>query len=121
MTPPLSTWHKITLVMQVGAADCILGKIGYGAVSESLAHGKPFVFVRRDYFNEEPFLRKQLEIHGLALEIKRRDFLQGNWQAFLRNAVTLKSSYRLPSTFQLLLCGLLRCFNLCWVWMTWSR
>ena len=80
--------------MQIGAATCILGKIGYGSVSESLVHGKPFIFVRRDFFNEEPFLRKQLEIYGLAVEIKRRDFLQGNWHAFLQHASTLKSTYR---------------------------
>lgn len=38
------------------------GKIGYGTVSEALAYGVPFVFVRRDYFNEEPFLRNMLEV-----------------------------------------------------------
>ena len=38
------------------------GKIGYGTVSESLAYKVPFIFVRRDYFNEEPFLRSMLEV-----------------------------------------------------------
>lgn len=32
---------------------------------------------RRDYFNEEPFLRKLLEVHDAAVEMKRRDFLAG--------------------------------------------
>lgn len=40
----------------------ISGKIGYGTVSEALAFKLPFVFVRRDYFNEEPFLRNMLEV-----------------------------------------------------------
>lgn len=40
----------------------ILGKIGYGTFSEALAYKLPFVFVRRDYFNEEPFLRNMLEV-----------------------------------------------------------
>lgn len=31
-------------------------------VSECLAHKRPLVFVRRDFFNEEPFLRKKLEV-----------------------------------------------------------
>lgn len=39
------------------------GKIGYGTVSEALAYKIPFVFVRRDYFNEEPFLRNMLEVN----------------------------------------------------------
>lgn len=38
------------------------GKIGYGTVSEALAYKLPFIFVRRDYFNEEPFLRNMLEV-----------------------------------------------------------
>jgi hypothetical protein len=40
----------------------LTGKIGYGTVSEVLAYKVPFVFIRRDYFNEEPFLRKSLEV-----------------------------------------------------------
>lgn len=47
---------------QVAAADCVVGKIGYGTTSECLAHGVPLVFLRRDFFNEEPFLRKLLEV-----------------------------------------------------------
>jgi hypothetical protein len=39
------------------------GKIGYGTVSETLSCNTPLVFVRRDHFNEEPFLRKMLEVY----------------------------------------------------------
>ncbi|KAJ6354944.1 hypothetical protein OIU77_005529 [Salix suchowensis] len=49
----------------IAASDCMLGKIGYGTFSEAMAYKLPFVFVRRDYFNEEPFLRNMLEhYHG---------------------------------------------------------
>lgn len=80
--------------LQIAAASCVLGKIGYGSVSECLAHAKPLIFVRRDFFNEEPFLRKQLEIHGLDVEIQRRDFLRGNWRAFIQHAASLSGTYR---------------------------
>ena len=80
--------------MQVNAADCVLGKIGYGTVSEALVHGTPFVYTRRDYFNEEPFLRKLLERNGLAVEMRRRDFLEGNWKAFISRAATLQSQFK---------------------------
>lgn len=43
------------------------GKIGYGTVSEALSFKVPFVFVRRDYFNEEPFLRNMLEVQPIPL------------------------------------------------------
>ena len=82
---------------QIGAADCVLGKIGYGAVSECLTHRKPLVFVRRDFFNEEPFLRKQLEVHGMAVEINRRDFLHGNWTPFLLHTLALRPNFKYGS------------------------
>lgn len=47
--------------------NCISGKIGYGTVSEALAYKLPFIFVRRDYFNEEPFLRNMLEVRGVCV------------------------------------------------------
>ena len=43
----------------------VAGKIGYGTVSKTLASKTPLVFVRRDHFNEEPFLRKMLEVPPL--------------------------------------------------------
>ncbi|XP_052209525.1 L-arabinokinase-like isoform X2 [Diospyros lotus] len=52
----------------IAASDCMLGKIGYGTVSEALSFKLPFVFVRRDYFNEEPFLRNMLEVAARILQ-----------------------------------------------------
>ena len=42
------------------------GKIGYGTTSEALAYKVPLIFVRRDYFNEEPFLRNMIEVLGIG-------------------------------------------------------
>jgi galactokinase len=81
----------------IEASDVVLGKIGYGTTSECLAHRRPLVFLRRDYFNEEPFLRKLLELHDSAVEMKRRDFLAGNWAPYLEAAVALKPSYNYPT------------------------
>ncbi|XP_059634505.1 L-arabinokinase-like [Cornus florida] len=75
------------------ASDCMLGKIGYGTFSEALAYRLPFVFVRRDYFNEEPFLRNMLEYYEGGVEMIRRDFLTGNWAPYLMRAVSLKPCY----------------------------
>lgn len=59
----------LELLLQIAAADALIGKIGYGTVSECLAHATPLVFVRRDYFNEEPFLRRLLQMHNAAVVI----------------------------------------------------
>ena len=45
------------------------GKIGYGTVSEAMAYKVPFIFIRRDYFNEEPYLREMLEVQLDAYQI----------------------------------------------------
>ncbi|XP_057959403.1 L-arabinokinase-like [Malania oleifera] len=77
----------------IAASDCMLGKIGYGTVSEALAYKLPFVFVRRDYFNEEPFLRNMLEYFQGGVEMIRRDLLTGHWKPYLERAVSLKPCY----------------------------
>lgn len=77
----------------IAASDCMLGKIGYGTVSEALAYKLPFVFVRRDYFNEEPFLRNMLEQYQGGVEMIRRDLLTGHWRPYLERAMTLRPCY----------------------------
>ncbi|CAK9182379.1 unnamed protein product [Ilex paraguariensis] len=77
----------------IAASDCMLGKIGYGTVSEAMAYKLPFVFVRRDYFNEEPFLRNMLEYYQGGVEMIRRDLLTGHWSPYLERAVSLKPCY----------------------------
>ncbi|XAR47978.1 L-arabinokinase [Bertholletia excelsa] len=77
----------------MAASDCMLGKIGYGAVSEALVYKLPFVFVRRDHFNEEPFLRNMLEFHQGGVEMIRRDLLSGNWGPYIEHAISLRPNY----------------------------
>ncbi|KAG2315235.1 hypothetical protein Bca52824_018357 [Brassica carinata] len=77
----------------IAASDCMRGKIGYGTVSEALSYKVPFVFVRRDYFNEEPFLRNMLEFYQCGVEMIRRDLLIGQWKPYLERAVSLKPCY----------------------------
>lgn len=48
----------------------------------------------RSYFNEEPFLRALLQLHGAAVEMRRRDFLAGNWAAHILQASQLRPAYR---------------------------
>lgn len=77
----------------IAACDVMLGKIGYGTFSEALAYKLPFVFVRRDYFNEEPFLRNMLEYYQGGVEMIRRDLLTGHWKPYLERALSLKPCY----------------------------
>ncbi|CAI0387221.1 unnamed protein product, partial [Linum tenue] len=77
----------------IAASDCMLGKIGYGTSSEAMAYKLPFIFVRRDYFNEEPFLRNIIEHYKGGVEMIRRDLLSGCWQPYIEHAISLKPCY----------------------------
>ncbi|XP_026428524.1 L-arabinokinase-like [Papaver somniferum] len=77
----------------MAACDYMIGKIGYGTVSEALSYKLPFVFVRRDFFNEEPFVRNMLEYYQNGVEMIRRDLLTGRWAPYLQRAISLKPCY----------------------------
>ncbi|XP_020988853.2 L-arabinokinase-like isoform X1 [Arachis duranensis] len=77
----------------IAASDCVIGKLGYGSVSEALAYKCPFVFVHREYFNEEPFLRKMLEHYQGGIEMSRNALLSGHWKPYLERAMSLKPCY----------------------------
>lgn len=71
----------------IEASDVMLGKVGYGTTSEAVAHSKPFVFIRRDYFNEQEYLLGLLRQHKLAHEMSRADFYGGSWGPALEAAL----------------------------------
>ncbi|KAF8577788.1 hypothetical protein K439DRAFT_1417894 [Ramaria rubella] len=60
-------------------ADVLLGKLGYGTVSESVAQSTPFVYVPRPLFVEEHGLRLLLEAEGTGVELSRHEYESGHW------------------------------------------
>lgn len=82
----------------IHAADVVLGKIGYGFVSESLAGGTPLVYVPRVYWAEEDYLVKviQDEYHA-ALPMPLEDFTQGIWEAYLSKAYAMRGTWTIPA------------------------
>ena len=71
----------------VAAASAVLGKTGYGTVSECLATGTPLVYVPRRHFAEEPFLVRLLDSRGCCLEMSRAAYEAGDWGGALERAV----------------------------------
>ncbi|ORX77098.1 hypothetical protein K493DRAFT_321450 [Basidiobolus meristosporus CBS 931.73] len=68
------------------AADAVLGKLGYGTCSECIAHKKPFLYVSRPQFIEEPGLLKMMKKHGRCLEMPREKFESGQWQEYIESS-----------------------------------
>ncbi|CDO74499.1 hypothetical protein BN946_scf184979.g54 [Trametes cinnabarina] len=60
-------------------ADVLLGKLGYGTVSECVDACTPFVYVPRPLFIEEHGLRLYLEREGVGVELSRTAYEQGEW------------------------------------------
>ena len=77
----------------IDVIDVILGKIGYGSVSECVVLRKPLIYVKRANFAEEPYLRAVLETHGNALELSREDFCAGKWRGAIERADKLRPTF----------------------------
>ncbi|KAH9856604.1 hypothetical protein C2E23DRAFT_866009 [Lenzites betulinus] len=60
-------------------ADVLLGKLGYGTVSECVDACTPFVYVPRPLFIEEHGLRLFLSHAGVGVELARAQYEQGEW------------------------------------------
>ncbi|KAK7460441.1 hypothetical protein VKT23_009163 [Stygiomarasmius scandens] len=70
-------------------SDCLLGKLGYGSVSECIDSRTPFVYVSRPLFVEEFGLRVLLEkeLGRGGVEMSREEYEGGNWAERIREAV----------------------------------
>ncbi|TDL16548.1 hypothetical protein BD410DRAFT_617002 [Rickenella mellea] len=67
-------------------ADVLLGKLGYGTVSECVDAQTPFIYVPRPLFIEEHGLRRLLATEGVGVELARRDYEAGNWAPSVSHA-----------------------------------
>ena len=74
----------------VQAADAVLGKLGYGFVSECLSNGTPLVFVPRSCWPEESCLETFMKQWQACLRMPVDDFTTGQWTAYLEEALDLK-------------------------------
>jgi hypothetical protein len=85
--------HFIKLAKDTYTSDCMFGKIRYGTVSEALVYMMSLLFVRRDYCNEEPFVRNVLEHYQCGIEMIRGDLFTGHWKHYLQCAIPLQPCF----------------------------
>ncbi|KAF8917219.1 hypothetical protein CPB85DRAFT_1374290 [Mucidula mucida] len=67
-------------------ADVLLGKLGYGTVSECVDAHTPFVYVSRPLFVEEHGLRLLLDNEGVGVELPRASYEAGDWAEAVQEA-----------------------------------
>ncbi|KIJ66909.1 hypothetical protein HYDPIDRAFT_85219 [Hydnomerulius pinastri MD-312] len=67
-------------------ADVLLGKLGYGTVSECVDSCTPFVYVSRPLFVEEHGLKLLLSQQGVGVELFRAAYEVGDWASAVEEA-----------------------------------
>lgn len=73
----------------MGLVDIIMTKPGYGTVTAAVHNKKPLVYVRRGNFIDEPCLVDYLHRYGRGVELPRKDFDSGDWEASLQKVLTI--------------------------------
>jgi hypothetical protein len=63
----------------IHAADLVIGKAGYGMISETYAAGTPFAYIARDNFRESEALHSFLSKSPTNHSINQKDYLSGDW------------------------------------------
>jgi len=63
----------------VSAANCVVGKVGYGTVAESWGAQKPLIGVYRHEFRESEPMKKFVDKNLAGFEISYESFSEGNW------------------------------------------
>jgi L-arabinokinase len=81
----------------VNATDVMIGKIGYGTVSECLAHNVPLLYVPRLNWAEEVFLEHFLLSHGGGFRMENADFDAGDWGLHLNSVLLHRDPEQKPT------------------------
>ena len=71
----------------LAASDVMLGKLGYGTVSECLSTKTPLVYVQRDGWPEELPLKELMERYNALVHMPKDEFFSGNWSTYLVEAL----------------------------------
>lgn len=91
--PAITDGHLLAL----SACDAVIGKLGYGTVSEILAHERPLVFAERSDFAEIPVLEAAVLGARRGRALTREDFLATRWRAALESALADAGARAPPS------------------------
>jgi hypothetical protein len=63
----------------IASSDCVIGKLGYGVVSECMINATPLIFLPRKDFAEYPVLEKTVVQWGGGKKLSEEQFLQIDW------------------------------------------
>jgi len=70
----------------VSSVDAVLGKCGYGTVTECVLNGTPLMYIPRPDWPEERSLLQWLDAHGAAVELASECLVTGEFKGVVRRA-----------------------------------
>ena len=77
----------------IASADCVVGKLGYGLVAESMINGTPIIFLPREHFAEYPLLERAVTEWGGGIRLSPDDFTSLGWKTALKKATSVSPSH----------------------------
>jgi L-arabinokinase len=97
-----SRWHILSSDVYVPdyihAVDVVLGKIGYGFVSECLSAGTPLIYVPRIHWPEEIFLENILNEYHAGIKMNLEEFQNGLWSIYLEEAYKIRRNWKIDQS-----------------------
>jgi L-arabinokinase len=81
---------SLTVTGVIRVCHAVLGKLGYGLVSECVAAKVPLVHVPRTGFREDDITRQQAPRYTVLREMPVEDFHAGDWRGHLEAAIAAK-------------------------------
>lgn len=94
---PSSRFHALSVDTYVpeyiAQVDVVIGKMGYGTVSECLTAGRVLVYIPRVHWPEEDALASLLSTYNAGMTLSLEDFNDGRWSAVLEEAWARKGSW----------------------------
>jgi L-arabinokinase len=82
----------------IAAADVVVGKPGYGIVSECVANGTALLYARRDRFAEEDIFERDMPALLRCRQIEPEVLMAGNWRNDIAALLAQPSPAAAPST-----------------------
>ena len=80
----------------VRSCDAVLGKCGYGTVTECVVNGTPLMYVPRPDWPEQATLLEWLEYHQGAVEVAPHCLISGDFETLVRQAMSRNVKTCLP-------------------------
>jgi hypothetical protein len=77
----------------IAMCDLVVSKAGYSTVSEVLRAEIPMFLFRREGYEEDTIITREVEAQGIGKEISERSFLAGDWLEMMEELQSYKEAY----------------------------